>query len=363
MGARFVLEGLSQLRQGGEAFARNREASRQAGERQDAIDAKNDRETARRERLQGVDDARTSVIDQVSSNPDFTREQALKGLDPLLSASTELGDPNIAGATSRTINEIFDARDAASALKSREDIAAGKVSDKRAKESKAEAKKRKKEEEDKSLKGRMKALSGENRKRFDSTRMGLNAADELRAAIGGGVARFSLLGDNDFTRARRRWGEALGRVQSGGAITKDEIPVFLEMAPTKFDSAEQVEKKLDDIELLMAGRLESMGFGVGEIRDFRKGVASKAKAGRAKPKTKVEVDRAENPDRGSVRVVDESVFDKFINTNRQIFDERMNRVNAERQARGVAPYTEAEQQQIILELAKRKAGITPDLSE
>jgi hypothetical protein len=343
-----VLKGFSQLQRGGEAFAKNRQHSRDAQERQVALDEKRERERVLEERrIAGVEAAteqqgkRIDLLSRLDTDPSITREEAL------LEAG-RFQDPTTVKDTSQSIANIFNARDAAAGRKAET-----------AATSKKEAKALKKEEEAKSLKGRMKALSGENRKRFDSIRMGLNAADDLREALDNGADRFSVLGDNDFTAARAFWTDSISRMQSGAALTEEEASRFEAMAPTKTDSHDQVQKKLDRIENFMAGRLESMGFETGEIRDFRKGVSKRAKESRLGTGKAEESAAAveTNPDRGSVREVDEAVFDKFLDANRQVFDSKVQQINSRRQQSGKPPLTEQEIQAVALELAKRKAGI------
>lgn len=108
-------------------------------------------------------------------------------------------------------------------------------------------------------------LNAEERKRLDSASMGLAAVKEMGEALNGGSNTFSLIGDNDFTAARARFEEALGRMQSGGAIGETEAKRFAAMAPTFRDSAEMQQKKLAEIYKEMALRVKSLGADPEEI--------------------------------------------------------------------------------------------------
>ena len=103
-----------------------------------------------------------------------------------------------------------------------------------------------------------KALSGEGMKRSDSAKMGLEAAQGMKDALAKGTNTFSMMGDNKFTMNATRWEEAIGRMQSGGAIQTDEADRFRGMAPTKWDSKEIQEEKLEWMLSEMTKRLETL---------------------------------------------------------------------------------------------------------
>lgn len=73
---------------------------------------------------------------------------------------------------------------------------------------------------------------------------GEQAVKDMSTALQNGDNTFSLVGDNDFTRNARVAAEMYGRLQSGGAINKDEEARFMSMLPKVTDSAEQQKKKL-----------------------------------------------------------------------------------------------------------------------
>lgn len=110
--------------------------------------------------------------------------------------------------------------------------------------------------------GKVEALSGEQKKRFDLSRQGLAATTKMEKFFDNNMDRwdrFKLIGDNDFTTAQREWEEAIGRMQSGGAINKEEGDRFRAMAPTLLDSPDTVKKKLISMRQTMQERLGSFG--------------------------------------------------------------------------------------------------------
>lgn len=103
------------------------------------------------------------------------------------------------------------------------------------------------------------SLNSSDKQRFDNLNMAVKGIREMRDAIAKGENTFSLWGDNDFTAARDRAVEAVGRMQSGGAIGEEEGDRFKRLLPTTFDSAEMQQKKLQAIEDEMSSRFETLG--------------------------------------------------------------------------------------------------------
>lgn len=101
-------------------------------------------------------------------------------------------------------------------------------------------------------------MSGEEKKRYDGAIMGLEAAREMKEALSGGSNTFSVVGDNDFTFARKKYTDAISRLQSGAALTDTEIKLYTSMAPQFTDSPEIREKKLNWIEREMERRIETL---------------------------------------------------------------------------------------------------------
>lgn len=119
------------------------------------------------------------------------------------------------------------------------------------------------------------ALNTSDKARFDNSKMGLNAIQSMDAALAGGDNTFSLVGDNDFTLNLDHAAEAFGRMQSGGAINKDEEKRFKRMAPTLNDSKKIQREKLVKMQKLFVDRLQTLGFspeqaGV-EVKDIKYG--------------------------------------------------------------------------------------------
>lgn len=107
---------------------------------------------------------------------------------------------------------------------------------------------------------RVKLLSGTDKARFDNALMAIKALDEMDAALNSGQNTFSLIGDNDYTAASRRATEAYGRMQSGGAINKEEESRFEKTLPGMTDTSEMQKKKIDTQRKEMISRLKTLGF-------------------------------------------------------------------------------------------------------
>lgn len=108
--------------------------------------------------------------------------------------------------------------------------------------------------------GRLKNLGAEEAKRLDNAKLGLISTQGMADALNAGDNTFSLIGDNNFTQQRALFEEALGRMQSGGAISKPEEERFKKMAPTLTDSAEMRLKKLSQLQAEMKSRIGTLGF-------------------------------------------------------------------------------------------------------
>lgn len=104
-------------------------------------------------------------------------------------------------------------------------------------------------------------LNSSDKQRYDNINMASKGIAGMRTALTNGDNTFSLIGDNDFTANRSRAVEAIGRMQSGGAIGVDEQKRFEKMLPTSMDSAEMQQKKLQALEDEMTARIQTMGLG------------------------------------------------------------------------------------------------------
>jgi hypothetical protein len=127
---------------------------------------------------------------------------------------------------------------------------------------------------------RVRALSTDDKRRFDSVSMGIGAVEDMRKAYEAGDNTFSVVGDNSFTAASSRFEEALGRMQSGGAIGKEEAASFRKMRPMPTDPVEIQKQKLDYLYTEMASRVQTMGFSPDEVLKARSDLAAQT------PKTK-----------------------------------------------------------------------------
>lgn len=102
------------------------------------------------------------------------------------------------------------------------------------------------------------SLSTTDKQRYDNLVLGKNAVEDMKNAWNSGENTFSVIGDNKFTEARRRWEDAIGRLQSGGAINRDEEERFKNMAPAWKDTREMQQNKIDQMEKIMNDRLTTM---------------------------------------------------------------------------------------------------------
>lgn len=100
---------------------------------------------------------------------------------------------------------------------------------------------------------------GEEKKRFDGIAMGYKSVGMMEDALNSGDKTWNVVGDNRFTFARSLWEDAVGRLQSGGAINDEEAKRFRSWAPTPFDSEDMVRWKMDQMRKEMVQRGRTMG--------------------------------------------------------------------------------------------------------
>lgn len=103
-------------------------------------------------------------------------------------------------------------------------------------------------------------LSSADKQRYDNVIMANDAIRDMAAALGKGGSRYSLIGDNDYTFALRRFNEALGRMQSGGAIGSKEAAEFAAMARSLGDDPTMQAQKLQKLQGIMSDRFKTLGF-------------------------------------------------------------------------------------------------------
>lgn len=138
----------------------------------------------------------------------------------------------------------------------------------------------KREEEEaakkKTPQGKIEAMSGEQKKRFDQTVGARNAVADLASAYKAldvtgkeglleAVGKRSQMtsipfrGDTPYTQSLTRFEEYLGRLQSGGMIGKEEAERFRKMVPTSYDDPKIAQKKLQDMAQELETSLASTG--------------------------------------------------------------------------------------------------------
>lgn len=101
-------------------------------------------------------------------------------------------------------------------------------------------------------------LNSTDKGRYDNVKMASDAINGMVEALNQGQSRYSLLGDNDFTQNLTIFSEALGRMQSGGAINKEESARFMTMARSAFDDPTQTQKKLARLKMIMDDRMKTL---------------------------------------------------------------------------------------------------------
>lgn len=131
----------------------------------------------------------------------------------------------------------------------------------------------------KTTEGRLQKLGGEQKQRLDNAKLGMISVQGMSDALNNGDNTFSLIGDNDFTQQRTLFEEALGRMQSGGAINKEEEKRFKGMAPKFTDSKEMRAKKLAQLQDEMESRIGTLGFKPEEVGLAKRELSPNKKSG------------------------------------------------------------------------------------
>lgn len=131
---------------------------------------------------------------------------------------------------------------------------------------------------EKTPEGKIEKLSGEARARFDNVTGSIDALKDIRAAYEGAdrtgvlgnmdMVSVPLRGDTPFTEARNRFNEFLGRMQSGGQISKDEKKSFQAMLPGPTDKPEIAKSKLENLDQVLGARLKTFGVDEASARDL-----------------------------------------------------------------------------------------------
>ena len=104
-----------------------------------------------------------------------------------------------------------------------------------------------------------KDLNTTERKRFDNVEDALSGIEEMDKALAAGQNTFSLIGDNDFTRFRDQYVDAITRMQTGATMSDREELFYARNVPTTFDSIEIQRDKLSNLYDRMKRRRNSFG--------------------------------------------------------------------------------------------------------
>ena len=119
-----------------------------------------------------------------------------------------------------------------------------------------------------------KPLASSDKARLDNVNMASRSIDSVEkfftenkpskgvlGRVGSRVGNMTTMGSTDYDLAADMWEEAIGRMQSGGAITNDEGVRFRRLFPTFEDSPEMIQKKIQEMRLEMSNRRNTLGQG------------------------------------------------------------------------------------------------------
>lgn len=121
-------------------------------------------------------------------------------------------------------------------------------------------------------------LGSEEKKSVGGLASGFDAINEMESSINRGVgpeyidANTPILGnlisDTNYTKSQRIITDVVGRLQSGGAINKDEEARFLAMSPRPGDSAAIAKQKLEDQRIFLRNKLAPYGIDETHLKDL-----------------------------------------------------------------------------------------------
>ena len=102
--------------------------------------------------------------------------------------------------------------------------------------------------------------------RADNLQGADKALDDMQAALSkmgdnrifSKIGEMTTIGDTPYEEANRRWSELVGRMQSGGAINKDEEARFKTMAPSIMDSPEMRNQKYEILKQMLSERMTGL---------------------------------------------------------------------------------------------------------
>lgn len=127
--------------------------------------------------------------------------------------------------------------------------------------------------------GRYEGVAATEKKNLGHVASASNSLDEAVAALNEGVNTFSmpLKGDNKYTAAIRFANEEVGRLQSQGAINKDELSTFKSFNPTATDSNDIKKYKIEQMQKFLDTKGAALGFSRDQLAELKL-------VGSAKPK-------------------------------------------------------------------------------
>jgi len=354
MGTRLVNESIRSLGEGFESFGNARRA---AQARQDRLDAAEERKKAEQRRMDVVNslnDERNALFEEISSNPDVTREDILPRLAPFQQAATQFSDPAMLSVTTDSVDAIFKAREEADKLRVKQEIEKDKIAAQR--EKLADKKK------PKSTRERLSKLSGESRKRLESGQLALSGLDDMEKALEDGVQIVSgstfnrNLPDNEFTEARSRFVEGFSRMQSGAALTAAEVARFESMAPKFSDSPKIRQRKLDNMRKELQRRVTSTGFTLDELKQIdEENFGPKETPPVVGSRDEDAIPRP-GESAGTIKIISEEDFDanfKALRAANPQVDQRIQEINQRRAAKGQPPMAQSEIDQMLVKLLEK----------
>lgn len=115
--------------------------------------------------------------------------------------------------------------------------------------------------------GRIQKLNSADKQRLDLVSAGLAAQYGMEEALSNGDWTVKPGMDNKFKVNLRKASEMFGRLQSGGAINKDEEKRFEAMAPGPFDNDEMKQYKLNQMKDIFKDRLNTLGVGEQDLHE------------------------------------------------------------------------------------------------
>lgn len=117
--------------------------------------------------------------------------------------------------------------------------------------------------------GKLEKLGTEGRGKVGSLASGFQALDSIEKSLTAGYkpeyfdANTPLIGglisDTPLTEAQRTLSEVVGRLQSGGAINKEEEARFMAMGPRPGDNAESMKRKIQQQKDFLKNKLSAYG--------------------------------------------------------------------------------------------------------